>query len=80
MMFIFAFCKICEMNTESDFFLFWLSRWYNISGSQMGLQLLQNIEIVKQTDELLWKNWRKYGTVLYLFSCDMYYIFIHTLI
>ena len=26
-----------------------------ISGSQMGSQLLQNTEIIKQTDVLLWK-------------------------
>jgi hypothetical protein len=35
----------------------------------MGLQLLQNMEIIKQTDILLWKIGRKYGSVSYLFSC-----------
>ena len=53
-------------------FLFWFSRWYNtgvISGSQMGSQLLQNTKIIKQTVVLLWKIWRKYGSVSYLFSC-----------
>ena len=40
-----------------------------ISGSQMGSQLLQNTEIFKQTDVLLWKMWGKYGSVSYLFSC-----------
>ena len=40
-----------------------------ISGSQMGSQLLQNMEIVKQTDVLLWKIWRKSGSVSFLFSC-----------
>jgi hypothetical protein len=49
------------------------SRWYNtgvISGSQIGFQLLQNTEIIKQTDVLLWKIWRKYESVSYLFSCN----------
>ena len=36
----------------------------------MGSQLLQNTEIIKQTDVLLWKIWRKYGSVFYLFSCN----------
>ena len=52
-------------------FLFWFSRWYNtgvISGSQMGSQLLQNMKIIKQIDVLLWKIWRKYGSVSYLFG------------
>ena len=40
-----------------------------ISGSQMGSQFLQNTEIIKQTDVLLWKIWGIYGSVLYLFSC-----------
>ena len=35
----------------------------------MGLQLLQNAKIIKQTDILIWKIWRKYGSVSYLFSC-----------
>ena len=35
----------------------------------MGSQLLQNTEIIKQTDVLLWKIWRIYGSVSYLFSC-----------
>ena len=34
-----------------------------------GSQLLKNTSIIKQTVVLLWKNWRKYGSVLYLFSC-----------
>ena len=41
-----------------------------ISGSQIGSQLLQNMEIIKQTDVLLWKIWRKFGSVSYLFSCN----------
>ena len=40
-----------------------------ISGSQIGSQLLQNTEIIKQTDVLLWNIWRIYGSVSYLFSC-----------
>jgi hypothetical protein len=40
-----------------------------ISGSQMGSQLLQNTEIIKQTNVLLWKIIRKYGSVLHLSSC-----------
>ena len=32
-------------------------------------QLLQNTWIIKQTVVLLWKNWRKYWSVSYLFSC-----------
>ena len=43
-----------------------------LSGSQMGSQLLQNTEIIKQTDVLLWKIWRKYRSVSYLFSCTLY--------
>jgi hypothetical protein len=31
-----------------------------ISGPQMGSQLLQNTEIIKQTDVLLWKIWKIY--------------------
>ena len=48
-MFITEFCKICELNTE--LFLFWflliLKVIYTgiISGSRMGLQLLQNTEL-----------------------------------
>ena len=60
------------LNWTWNCFLFWFSKWYNagvISGSQMSLQLLQNTEIIKQTEILLWKIWRKYGSVLYLFSC-----------
>ena len=36
-----------------------------------GSQLLQNTWIIKRTVVLLWKNWRKYGAVLYLFSCKL---------
>ena len=34
-----------------------------------GSLLLQNTRIFRQTCVLLWKYWRKYGSVLYLFSC-----------
>ena len=34
-----------------------------------GSQLLQNTWIIKQTVVLLWKNWRKYGSVSYSFRC-----------
>ena len=37
----------------------------------MGSQLLQNAQIIKQTDVLLWKIWRKYESVSYLFSCTV---------
>ena len=45
----------------------WIFR--TISGSQMGSQLLQNVQMIKQTDVLLWKIWRKSGSVSYFFSC-----------
>ena len=51
------FCKIYELNTERQNFFCFDSQDYTgvISGSQMGSQLLQNMEIIKQTDALLWK-------------------------
>ena len=62
-MFISAFCKICELNNVCEIVFVLISvdsqgDRYNtgvISGSQMGLQLLQNTGIIKQTDVLLWK-------------------------
>ena len=60
-MFISAFCKICELTTEHEIVFVLISVDSQgditcvISGSQMGLQLLQNTEIIKQTDVLLWK-------------------------
>ena len=83
-MFISPFCKICELITEHwtwkcfsfDFCRF--SRWCNtgvISVSQMGWQLLQNIEIIKQTDVSLWKILWKYGSVSYSFSCISVFFF-----
>ena len=36
----------------------------------MGSQLLQNMEMIKQTDVSRWKIWRIYGSVSYLFSCN----------
>ena len=55
MMFISVFCKICELNTEREivFVLISVDSQGVISGSQMCLQLLQNTEIIKQTDVLL---------------------------
>ena len=57
-MFISAFCNICELKTEREivFYGFLDSQrdMYN-TGSQMGSQPLQNMEIIKQTDLLLWK-------------------------
>ena len=42
-----------------------------ISGTHnMGSQLLQNTDVIKQTEALLWKIWRIYGSVSYLFSCN----------
>ena len=41
----------------------------------MGLQLFQNTEIIKQTDILLWKIWRKYGSVSCLFSCTFIFVY-----
>ena len=74
-MFISAFYKICELNTEHEIAFVFISvdsqgdiNTGVISGSQMGLQLLQNMEIIKQTDVLLWKIRRKYGSVSYLLS------------
>ena len=40
----------------------WIFR--TISGSQMSLQLLQKAQIIKQTEVLLWKIWRKSGSDL----------------
>ena len=61
-MFIFAFCKICQLNTEREIVFVLISVDFQgdyttgvNSGSQMGLQLLQNTEIIKKTDVLLWK-------------------------
>ena len=61
--------------TEHENVCFLFSRWYSTGvisgsqmGSQMGSQLLQNSEIIKQTDVLLWKIWIRYGSVPYLFS------------
>ena len=56
-MFISECYKICELNTEHDFFFVLILKVNTgvISGSQMGSQLLQNTEIIKQTDVLLWK-------------------------
>jgi len=57
-----AFCKICELNTEHEIVFVLISVDSQgdiilvvIAGSQMGLQLLQTTEIIKQTDVLLWK-------------------------
>ena len=80
-MFISAYCKICELNTEHESvfaadvsvvsLIVRCNFFWTISGSQMGSKLLQNTEIIKQTDVLLWKIWRKYRSVSYLFSCNM---------
>ena len=58
-MFISAFCKICELNTKHKIALVWISvdsqgdiNTGVFSGSKMGSQLLQNMEIIKQTDIL----------------------------
>ena len=40
-----------------------------IFGTTSGSQLWQNSWIIKQTVVLLWKFWRNYGSVSYLFSC-----------
>ena len=39
---------------------------------QSGSQLLQNTWIIRKTFVLLWKNLREFGSVSYLFSCNMY--------
>ena len=79
-MFNSAFCKICELNTEHEIVFVLISvdsqgdiTLVVIAGSQLGLQLLQTTEIIKQTDVLLWKICRKSGSVLYLFSCNSIY-------
>ena len=59
-MFISAFCKICELNTEREIVFVLISVDSQgditqdgvISGLQMGSHLLQNMEIIKQTDIL----------------------------
>jgi hypothetical protein len=69
------FVKFVNWTLNVKLFLLWFSSRYNtdvISSSQMGLQLLKNTEIIKQTDILLWKIWRKYGSVSYFFSCTIY--------
>ena len=45
----------------------WIFR--TISGSQMGSQHLQNAQVIEQTDVLLCKIWRNFGSVSYWFSC-----------
>ena len=65
---IHVFCKICEPEIGFVYFLrvnFCFDFFRTISSSQ----LLQNMWIIKQTGILLWKNWRKYGSVSYSFSC-----------
>ena len=51
-MFLSLFCKICELNTEREIVFVLISVDCQgtgvISGSQMGLQLVQNTEIIKQ--------------------------------
>ena len=43
----------------------------SLSCSVFSSQILQNTGIIKQTDVLLWKIWRRYGSVSYLFSCTL---------
>ena len=52
-MFISAFCKICELNTEREIVFVLIS--VDSQGDITGSQRLQNTEIIKQTDVLLWK-------------------------
>ena len=59
-MLIHAFCKTCEHEIVLQ---------ECKSKQSSGSQLLQNRWIIKQIVILLWKNWIKYGTVSYLFSC-----------
>ena len=59
---IYAFCKSCEREIV---FVLICKTGRTIPGSQ----LLQKTRIIKQTDILLWKIWRKYESVLYSFSC-----------
>ena len=57
-MFISVFCKICELKTEGEIVFVWTSvdsQGETISGSQMGWQLIQNTEIIKQTKVLPWE-------------------------
>ena len=75
-MFISAYCKIFELNTEhesvfaadvSGVSLKVSCKFWTILGSHnMGSQLLQNTEI---NIVVHWKFWRKYGPVSHLFSC-----------
>ena len=56
-MFISAFCKICEQNTEHEIVCFdfcRFSRGYN-KGVISVRNSYKNKEIIKQTDVLLWK-------------------------
>ena len=57
LMFISAFCKICELNTECEIVFVLTS--VDSQGSQMGSQLLQNTETIKQTDALVLENLKK---------------------
>ena len=56
-MFISAFCEICKLKTKREIVFVLISVDCQgtgvISGSQMGLQLLKNTEIIKQTDILV---------------------------
>ena len=70
-MFICAYCRIVNWTLNVKVFLQLMSvglAWKSaaqifrtISGSQMSSELLQNAEIIKQADVLLWKIWRIYG-------------------
>ena len=52
-----AFCKIWELNTECEIVFVLTS--VDSQGSQMGSQLLQNTETIKQTDALVLENLKK---------------------
>ena len=50
------FVRFVSWTLNVKLFLIWFSRWNNtgvISGSQTGLQLLQNTEIIKQIDVII---------------------------
>ena len=62
-MLIHRFCKSCEH--EIVFVLI-----YRTNRTMSGSQLLQKAWIIKKFVVLLWKNWQKYESDSYSFSCN----------
>ena len=72
-MWIYTFCKICEHKCKHDIVLVLVTKKKNqaptsIRKSSKHLNNLTNCI-------LIWKNWRKYGSVSYSFSCKISQLF-----